>query len=261
MNIETIFIECLKLPIFARLAFLDQEQEKSNFSKETFLKILFNKWKEYKGIVFKNDLEIPFDELVKEKGWEHASIKVYGDEPELFEHIYSEREAKEIEAKSIFINTTENNPNWLNEDVLWLLKEYIYKLSEYWNTQSPPPTKTKGDILNEYLNNFGFFNLDKVQCLSEQSRILLTDKISNNGLPYAIAMFDYLQFISFLLKDHFKSKYELNIEISKWFNRDKDGRAVKGNISSLLKTTTENKSRYTAHKHKEIVIIDYEQLK
>ena len=86
-------------------------------------------------------------------------------------------------------------------------------------------------------------------------------KIAESGLPYAIAMFDYLEFIPYLEKKHFDSKYKLNREVSKWFDSDKDGRAVKGNISSLLKNTTENKDRYTAYKHKENVIKDYELLK
>ena len=78
-------------------------------------------------------------------------------------------------------------------------------------------------------------------------------KISGNGLPYAIAMFDYLQFIPFLEKQYFNTKYKLYIEVSKWFGSDKEGRAVRGNISSLLKNTTENKNRYTAYQHKENV--------
>jgi len=74
-------------------------------------------------------------------------------------------------------------------------------------------------------------------------------------------MFDFLQFIQHLEKKHFDAKYKLNKEVSKWFNSDVEGRAVKGNISSLLRNTEENKDRYTAHKHKESVIKDYEQLK
>lgn len=123
------------------------------------------------------------------------------------------------------------------------------------------PIKTKADILKEQLSQYGFFELEKVKTLSEQSKDSIIEKIAESGLPYAIAMFDYLQFISYLEKKHFDSKYKLNIEVSKWFDRDKKGRAVKGNISSLLKNTTENKDRYTAYTHKENVIKDYEQLK
>jgi hypothetical protein len=125
----------------------------------------------------------------------------------------------------------------------------------------PPQPKTKADILKEKLSQYGFFELEKVKTLSEQSRVSIIEKIAESGLPYAIAMFDYLQFIPYLEKKHFDRKYKLNREVSKWFDSDKDGRAVKGNISSLLKNTTENKDRYTAYKHKENVIKDYELLK
>ena len=53
MNIDTLFIDCLKLPVFARGEYLESEQAESRFSKATYLKILYHKWKEYKGIEFK----------------------------------------------------------------------------------------------------------------------------------------------------------------------------------------------------------------
>lgn len=121
--------------------------------------------------------------------------------------------------------------------------------------------ETKAEVLKEHLTQYGFFELEKIKVLSQESRVSIIQKISERGLPYAIAMFDYLQYIQYLEKNHFDSKYKLNKEVSKWFCKDKDGRAVKGNISSLLKNTTENKNRYTAYKHIENVIKDYEQLK
>ncbi len=127
--------------------------------------------------------------------------------------------------------------------------------------QLTPPTETKSVRLKAQLSKYGFFDLPKVKQLSEQNKLSLIELISTKGLPYNIAMFDFLQFIEFLEKKYFNSKRELNKEVSKWFDGDKEGRAVKGNISVLLKNTTENKSRYTAHKHKENVIKDYELLK
>lgn len=140
-------------------------------------------------------------------------------------------------------------------------KRFIDEVTPIVKALPPQPIKTKADILKEQLSQYGFFELEKVKTLSEQSKVLIIEKIAESGLPYAIAMFDYLQFISYLEKKHFDSKYKLNREISKWFDSDKEGRAVKGNISSLLKNTTENKDRYTAYTHKENVIKDYEPLK
>jgi hypothetical protein len=125
----------------------------------------------------------------------------------------------------------------------------------------PQLVETKADVLKEHLTQYGFFELERIKVLSQESRISIIQKISECGLPYAIAMFDYLQYIQYLEKSHFDSKYKLNKEVSKWFCKDKGGRAVKGNISSLLKNTTENKERYTAYKHIENVKKDYEQLK
>jgi hypothetical protein len=148
MNIDTVFIELLKLPVFARFEYLETEQVKSNFSKGTYLKMLYDKWKEYKGIVFKKDLEKPFDELVKEKGWEYAAITVYGDEPEPFEHIYSEIEFNEIETENLFKNINQNNFEWLNENILWLLRDYIYRLYDKWNLPSQQTeTKTEQETI------------------------------------------------------------------------------------------------------------------
>jgi len=59
----------------------------------------------------------------------------------------------------------------------------------------------------------------------------------------------------------FQIKNKLYKEVSKWFDSDKDGRNVKGNIYVLSKSSKEDKTRYTAFKHKEKVIKDYEQLK
>jgi hypothetical protein len=140
-------------------------------------------------------------------------------------------------------------------------KRFIDEVTPIVKALPPQPIKTKADILKEQLSQYGFFELEKVKTLSEQSKVSIIEKIAESGLPYAIAMFDYLQFIPYLEKKHFGSKYKLNREVSKWFDSDKEGRAVKGNISSLLKNTTENKDRYTAYKHKENVIKDYEQLK
>lgn len=140
-------------------------------------------------------------------------------------------------------------------------KRFIDEVTPIVKALPPQPIKTKADILKEQLSQYGFFELEKVKTLSEQSKVSIIEKIAESGLPYAIAMFDYLQFIPYLEKKHFDSKYKLNRAVSKWFDSDKEGRAVKGNISSLLKNTTENKDRYTAYKHKENVIKDYELLK
>lgn len=125
----------------------------------------------------------------------------------------------------------------------------------------PQQTETKTDKLKAELGKYGFFELPMVKQLSEPNKQILVDLISTNGLPYSIAMFEYLGFLMHIENKHFKTKYSLNKEVAKWFNSDKEGRAVKGNISSLSDYSTENKSKYTAHTHKETVKTDYQKLK
>lgn len=126
-----------------------------------------------------------------------------------------------------------------------------------------PPQKieTKTDKLKVELSNYGFFELPKVKKLSEPNKQSLIELISTNGLPYSIAMFDFLGFLKHIETQHFETKDKRNKEVAKWFNSDKEGRSVKGNISSLSENSNEDKSKYTAHTHKETVITDYQKLK
>jgi hypothetical protein len=121
--------------------------------------------------------------------------------------------------------------------------------------------ETKTEKIITELTKYGFFELDKVRCLSEPNKQILCESIITKGLPYSIALFEFLGFIKQLEKEHFNTKDKLNKEVSKWLNSDRNGRSVKGNISSLSENTTENKSKYTAHLHKENVKIDYKKLK
>lgn len=125
----------------------------------------------------------------------------------------------------------------------------------------PQQTETKTDKLKAELGKYGFFELPKVKQLSEPNKQSLIEMISANGLPYSIAMFEFLGFLKHIENEHFEAKCKLNKEVAKWFNSDKDGRAVKGNISSLSEYSKEDKKKYTAHLHKKTVKTDYQKLK
>lgn len=135
------------------------------------------------------------------------------------------------------------------------------------NESIKPPEQTlllekgqaKSDKLRSELDRYNFFELVSVNQISTENQTKLVELISSKKIPYAIAMFDFLGFLKYLEKEYFPLKYKLNIEISKWLNSD--SRTIKGNISSLLKNTTENKRRYTAHLHNETVVNDYQNLK
>lgn len=231
------------------------DQLKNNFSMDDVPEILQHKSK-----------YIEFRTKTNNNYFEDA---LFGDLDEHLKELFdffkeTERnEFEAFEAKVLQVNNFEEalkmfkhgHKNFILSDILEIKQQSIIE------PLPPQPIKTKAEILKEQLSQYGFFELEKVKVLSEQSKFSIIEKISESGLPYAIAMFDYLQFIQYLERKHFDSKYKLNQEVSKWFDSDKEGRAVKGNISSLLKNSTENKDRYTAYKHKENVIKDYELLK
>lgn len=146
----------------------------------------------------------------------------------------------------------------------WFLDEekFIEKITPLLKISTPTPeVETKSVKLKTSLSQFGFENLPLVKALTQESKDKLVELLNSKGLPYSIAMFDYLGFIKHLEKEHLPTKYKLEKEVAKWFNVSKDGRAVKGNLNSLMKNSKDNKNRYTAFKHKETVKEDYQKLK
>jgi hypothetical protein len=175
-------------------------------------------------------------------------------------HFYSEGLELDLRTKQYeFIEEREQDKNQLTEAKRY--RVYLESFIIHLKNPAPQQTETKTDKLKAVLGNYGFFELLTVKGLSEPNKQSLIELISTNGLPYSIAMFDFLGFLTHIESEHFKTKYKLNKEVAKWFNSDKDGRAVKGNISSLSDYSTENKSKYTAHTHKETVKKDYQKLK
>ncbi len=146
-----------------------------------------------------------------------------------------------------------------------MIAEELAKLTESSKEIVPSeniePTETKAQILTATLFEYDFFELQTVKELSKKSQETLIEMIAGKGLPYSIAMFEYLGFLKYLAIDHFQSKYELNKAISKWLNSDISGRSVKGNISVLFNGSKENRAKYTAHLHRETVKNDYQKLK
>lgn len=165
--------------------------------------------------------------------------------------------AKEYQTYFPEYKTNSEHKTYYFELQRWI--DFLNKVAKPTGELQQTPTKT--EILKAELGKYGFFELSKVKQLSEQSKQNLIDLISTKGLPYSIAMFEYLGFLKHIENEHFITKYKLNKEVAKWFNSDKDGRAVKGNISSLSDHSSENKSKYTAHTHKETVKTDYQKLK
>lgn len=124
---------------------------------------------------------------------------------------------------------------------------------------SPSILETKTQRLKSALAEVGFFSLPMVQILSESNKLKLVEIISSNNVPFAIAMFEHLNFIKHLEKEYFKTKPRLYKGIAEWF--DVGTRGVKGNILVLVRTSKEDRVRYTADQQREIAQIEYEKLK
>lgn len=149
----------------------------------------------------------------------------------------------------------------------WLIGEesFLHKLVPLLSTDERKletlECETKSAKLERFLKEFGFFQLQKVSILSEDGKSALINLLQANKLPFQIALLDFLGFFEYLIGNHFKAKYRMFKEVSKWLGSDKDGRAVKANIASLSANSTEDKDRYTAYKHKEKVKKAYQNIK
>ena len=115
--------------------------------------------------------------------------------------------------------------------------KYLQDLLELTKNPPPPKTKTKTEILREKLGELGFFDLPKVEKLSEIGKGKLIELIANNLMPYGIAMFDELGFLT-SLDEREKNKGNANFKIAKLYNNKiKDGTNVKHLRNSLNRAT------------------------
>lgn len=120
-------------------------------------------------------------------------------------------------------------------------------------------TETKTGKLTAVLGKYGFFELPKVKRLSEPYKQSLVELISSNGLPYTIAMLDFLGFIRHLKTEHFTSDYKLFQTVAIWL--EVSARTIKGNVYVLNEKSSEDRTRYTADQQKKKVQKNYEELK
>lgn len=154
----------------------------------------------------------------------------------------------------------------LSTDTSWICNLYEFLPNEYelrLGVKNKVPTQTKkeetrSEKLYKQFQQFGLFDLPRVDPLTGESKRRLIELIATKKMPYIIALFDHIGFISHLDKNHFKTKEKRNQKISEWFEADKEGRTVKGNINSLVNRTTK---RYTAYQYQEQVQKDLNNLK
>lgn len=142
---------------------------------------------------------------------------------------------------------------------LELQKSFFRNISDLIVTEVPKEQITKPEQLKSLLAAFGFFELPFLKELTNTGQARLLDLLTAAPLPYKIAMFDFIGFLSHVEKHHVKTKNELHQKVAKMIGST--GRAVKGNINVLNENSKEDRSKYTAHLHKDKVKTDYQNLK
>ncbi len=176
-------------------------------------------------------------------------------------------ERHRIEQEALLTNFSVNETQYVELLKKWLSNEatYFKEVSEVLGnslTQNEvKQIESKETILRKGLEQYGFLELPLIKPLTESNQTKLISFICKGKLPYAIAMLDFLGFIKNLTTNYSKSNYNLYKILSKLLNGGKNERLIKGNVAVLSDKSNEDKSRYTAYKHKETVINDYQQLK
>jgi len=148
---------------------------------------------------------------------------------------------------------------WANQEPDIQKAKKLFEFLEGTVIEQECPVPTKSEILKEKLTEFGFLKLQSVKTLSLDGQDKLISAIVVGDVPYSIALLDYTGFINELFKVHNFTKYKIYKELSKWYRINE--RTIKGNILVLNENSTEDKTRYTSHKHKEEVKNFYKSLK
>jgi hypothetical protein len=176
-------------------------------------------------------------------------------------------ELSDVESSDIYMNCLFRASTETTNTISRIILENQHLLSANFNfsggvpylisKEHPPIIETKFDILKNKLIENGFFELEKVKILSDESRQKLISLISENKMPYGIAMFEFLGFLEYLDSEH-GTKYKADHILSKLYNNEaKDGTTAKHLRRSLVKPLP----RYKACEYKEKVIIDYQKIK
>jgi hypothetical protein len=147
--------------------------------------------------------------------------------------------------------------NVINMEITEQYEEYLGSLA---NSLSALPEHQKTtDRLRGELRQKGFFELGPVVALPDAGKETLLRIIAGNEVPYKIAMFDFLGFITHMSKEFDMTRsaiYKSLADILQVVQR-----TVKGNVLVLQDHSKEDRDRYTAYKYKEQVRNDYQMLK
>ena len=120
-------------------------------------------------------------------------------------------------------------------------------------------SNNKKQVLFDGLSELDFWNLPKTKSLSRDKKLEIIDLFVLNGIPYTVAMFEYIGFFKHLTNEHGFTNSKIHSKMGSLL--ETSVQAIKGNMLSLNDYSKIDKTRYTAHLHKEIVKTDYYSLK
>lgn len=252
---------------------IDKEISNAFFRLESFMNYGMA---DYQYFGFNEAFTKLFNEAQKPENFTYANCKLIGNYWELTQQIaidYDQSDYENLDAieNEMFCKDCEeiSHLNWerVEEFTAFATTDEIaeserkFSITDILNAPALPPQQieTKTKRIETELSKYGFFELPKVEQLSESNKQNLVELISANNLPYIIAMVEYLGFLKHLKAEYFKTNYKLFGAVANCFECAE--RAVKGNIAVLNEFSNEDRTRYTAHLQKQKVQKDYEALK
>lgn len=115
---------------------------------------------------------------------------------------------------------------------------------------------TKRQELLGKLLSYDFNKLTLVMALSQSQQDSLIDLLTENPLPYKIAMLAKVGFLTYAQQNYCPTKQQLYKLLAQLLGASE--RVMKGNVLVLQPKTSEDKTRYTAHKYTKQVATDYQ---
>ena len=120
------------------------------------------------------------------------------------------------------------------------------------------PLKAILEELHQGLNELGFFDLPRVQQLSDKRQQELVRLINEQETPYCIALMDHLGFFDYLKTQRKMTGKKINKELGSLFSVS--DRTIGANRNVLNPESDENRNRYTSFKHTDKVEQDFMDL-
>jgi len=162
------------------------------------------------------------------------------------DHLFEDKESSDFRLREIG-NLIRNEVNLCIADIISFLQDI--------------ESKQDNQPFENFLTDSGFYHIDMVKCLTEDSKAVLIDELKNKShtdIPGFLAMLNHLGFDEILFKKYNnKTKaYKVLADVLK-----RDSGTIKGHISSFDKKNLNARRKYTAFKKLDDIKDFYNDLK